>query len=358
MSQTALKSDTLHENLVRELSRMAPGEKFMTVRDIMRRYNVSQLIVDRAVNRLCEDGKLVSFARRGLFVPQFVRPTPAEQPTLLVAVPDWVSPDIDEIKAELERLAPLHPETRLLLHRFDYRYAIPPELPLAAENVRQLLMMPGRVDTLEARDIEALNIFRKNGPVMVLCHHLNNFNVPSVGLDDMFAGNCAAHHLYHAGHRKIAVLMSEPQSSVILDRVNGVLNYARLHGMQAELIDCEIPGGEVPLERVYRKMSRIIEQGFDFTALAGVSGDSLAGALNACHNHGLAIPAQLSIVTIGNLRTTELFYPPLDTICVGIGRQVSDAVEQLLAGKNESVLIPPELVKRGSVRIISESSNL
>ena len=59
MSQTALKSDTLHENLVRELSRMAPGEKFMTVRDIMRRYNVSQLIVDRAVNRLCEDGKLV-----------------------------------------------------------------------------------------------------------------------------------------------------------------------------------------------------------------------------------------------------------------------------------------------------------
>lgn len=189
MSQTALKSDTLHENLVRELSRMAPGEKFMTVRDIMRRYNVSQLIVDRAVNRLCKDGKLVSFARRGLFVPQFVRPAPAEQPTLLVAVPDWVSPDIDEIKAELERLAPLHPETRLLLHRFDYRYAIPPELPLAAENVRLLLLMPGRVDTLEARDIEALNIFRKNGPVMVLCHHLNNFNVPSVGLDDMFAGN-------------------------------------------------------------------------------------------------------------------------------------------------------------------------
>ena len=91
MSQTALKSDTLHENLVRELSRMAPGEKFMTVRDIMRRYNVSQLIVDRAVNRLCEDGKLVSFARRGLFVPQFVCPAPAEQPTLLVAVPDWVS---------------------------------------------------------------------------------------------------------------------------------------------------------------------------------------------------------------------------------------------------------------------------
>ena len=59
-------------------------------------------------------------------------------------------------------------------------------------------------------------------------------------------------------------------------------------------------------------------------------------------------------MTIGNLRTTELFYPPLDTICVGIGRQVSDAVEQLLAGKNESVLVPPELVKRGSVRIISE----
>ena len=152
MSQTALKSDTLHENLVRELSRMAPGEKFMTVRDIMRRYNVSQLIVDRAVNRLCEDGKLVSFARRGLFVPQFVCPAPAEQPTLLVAVPDWVSPDIDEIKAELERLAPLHPETRLLLHRFDYRYAIPPELPLAAENVLCSLSYDDRSQA-EARTI-------------------------------------------------------------------------------------------------------------------------------------------------------------------------------------------------------------
>ena len=353
MSQAILKSDILHQNLMRELSRMEPGEKFMTVRDIMRRYNVSQLIVDRAINRLCEDGKLVSFARRGLFVPQFSRSASQGQPTLMVAAPNWVSPDIDEIKAELERLAPLHPETRLLLYRFDYRYAIPPELPLAAENVQQLLLMPGRVDTLEARDIEALNIFRKNGPVMVLCHHLNGFNVPSVGLDDMFAGNCAAHHLYHAGHEKIAVLISEPHSSVILDRVNGVLNYARLHDMQADLIDCEIPGGEMPLEHVYQKMSRIIEQKFDFTALAGISGDSIAGALNACHNHGITIPGELSIVTIGNLRTTALFYPPLDTICVGIGRQVSNAVEQLLTGKNESVLIPPELVRRGSVRTIS-----
>ena len=36
MNQNAMKLDFLYENLKRELSRLAPGERFLSVRDIMR----------------------------------------------------------------------------------------------------------------------------------------------------------------------------------------------------------------------------------------------------------------------------------------------------------------------------------
>ena len=61
MNQNAMKLDFLYENLKRELSRLAPGERFLSVRDIMREYNVSQQMVERALDRFTTEGRLEVF---------------------------------------------------------------------------------------------------------------------------------------------------------------------------------------------------------------------------------------------------------------------------------------------------------
>lgn len=352
MNQNAIKLDFLCENLKRELSRLAPGEQFLSVRTIMRDYNVSQQMVERALERFSGQGRLEAIPRKGYFIPRPVCTMTAVPPTYMVAVPNWISPDIDEIRSALEKLQSEYPDTRLLLYRFDFRHAIPPELALRSENVRGMLLMPGRVNTLGQDDVAALNVFRRHGPLVVLCHHLANFNVPSVGLDDMFAGNCVAHHLNTLGHKKIGILVSEPPSSIIDNRVAGIENYARLHEMETELIDCGIEGGETPQEKTYRRFEEAIRCGFGFTALAGVSGDSIAGALNACHNYRVSIPEQLSVAAIGNTTTTATLAPPLDTVSVELTEQVRIALEMLSGNAAGSRTVPPILVKRGSVRCI------
>ncbi len=349
MDQNRLKTDVLYRDLKRELSRLAPGERFFSVRDLMREHGVSQPVVTRVMERLAAEARLEVIPRKGCFVPQ-TSVEPQAPPTYMVAVPNWISPDIDEIQAALHELQPEYSGIRLLLYRFDFRHAIPPELALRTENVRGMLLMPGRVNTLTEGDVAAFNVFRRHGPLVVLCHHLANFNVPSVGLDDMFAGNCAAHHLCNAGHRKIGVLVSEPENSVINDRVAGILNYASLHEMETVLINCGILSGEAPQEKTYRKFEQVIREGFDFTAIAGVSSDSVAGALNACHNYGIAIPQRLGVVVIGNASSSATLYPPLDTVAVGLLNQIRVALEMLRSGELGNKDIQPVLIDHGSSR--------
>lgn len=138
----------------------------------MREYNVSQQMVERALDRFTTEGRLESIPRKGCFIPRPIRNPEAVPPTYMVAVPNWISPDIDEIQSALQQLQPDYPDMRLLLYRFDFRHAIPPELALRAENVKGMLLMPGRVNTLGETDVAALNVFRRHGPLIVLCHHL------------------------------------------------------------------------------------------------------------------------------------------------------------------------------------------
>ncbi len=349
MNPTELKSNQLLELLINELGNYRPGERFLTVRQIMFRFSVSQLIVDKALIKLCRDGLLESIPRRGLFIPADAVDRNDLKPTFLVAVPDWVSSDIDEIALALEDLSKDYPENRLLLYRFDYNCSIPAELPLKQENVKGLILLPGRINTFGAGNISALEIYRRQMPVVVLCHHLDSFGIASVGLDDTYAGNMAVHHLSGLGHRKIGILVTEPPSSVIRERVDGIINYGRLNGIQVEVIDCGIKGGDIPFERVYHTMEKIIKHGFDFTALVGISSDSIAGALNACHNYQVDIPGKLGILTIGNARIAKLFHPPLDVVSDNLRGQIKEALILLGSGENRNIHFHPELVTRGSV---------
>ena len=356
MTQAILKTDILYEELNREFGNYAPGDQFLTSREIMRRYQVSQLVVDRTLARFRESGMLRSVRGRGLFVTEEVnRVKKTATPCYMLAAPHWPSSDLTLVADYFEEIAPKYAPIRLVYHRYDYAETIPADLPLEEENVRGLAILPSS-EYFDAETFHRLENYASRLPLVILGRHLGEFGFLSVNTDDQCAGNLAVNHLRQCGHRHIAVLLSEPHNSVIMDRLRAIQNCAQILNMECDVIDCEVSCGEFAPDKAYRTFEKVIRRGFEFTGLIGIATDSVIGAVNACHNLNIPIPERLSIVSIGSQHSSVICHPPLDLICTDLEEQI-DAVLEVLAhpdkyhvSNNPLEYIKPRLVRRESTR--------
>ena len=350
MIQSRLKSDELYPRLWNELQHYSPGEQFMSIRQIMRKFEVSQLIVDRTLSRLREEEFLTAEGGRGLFVSEkIIRFTVGKPETVLCVVPRWYSHDITEMLNAFRELQPKFPQRRLLGYEFDFARPLPGELPLLEENVKGILLHPAG-DELNAAEVEGFNRLRDGIPAVLFGRNALSSRLPSASLDDAFAGSLAARHLHRNGHRKLAVLLSEPHNRATLDRVKGVEDYAELNELELEVIDCGIRNGEFAPGKTYDHMFNYLQRKFDFTGIVGVASNSLSGLLNACHNRNIAIPGELSVVTIGSTGLTRTYAPPIDTVETNLPGQIKTALELLISGNHGNISLKTDLIEQGSVR--------
>ncbi len=349
MIRSHLKSDELYPRLWNELLHYSPGEQFMSIRQIMRKFEVSQLVVDRTLSRLREEEFLTAEGGRGLFVSEKISRFTAEKPeAVLCAVPRWHSHDILEMLNTFRKLQLEFPRQRLLGYEFDFARPLPVALPLLEENVKGILLHPAG-DELNAADVEQFNRLRNGIPVVMFGRNCLSSRLPSASLDDTFAGSLAARHLHRNGHRKLAVLLSEPHNRATLDRVKGVEDYVELNELELEVIDCGVRSGEFAPGKTYDHMFERLQRKFDFTGIVGVASNSLSGLLNACHNRNIGIPGELSVVTIGSTGLTRTFAPPIDTVETDLPGQIKAALELLASGNPGNISLKTDLIEQGSV---------
>ncbi len=356
MNQAILKTDILYDQLRRELSKYAPGEKFITSREIMKRYNVSQLVVDQTVVRFRSAGLLRVVPGRGTYVTEEIGKLNAEvPPTFLFVVPRWNSSDLTLMERHLEVIKEQYAPNRLLIHRYDYSENVPFSLPLEEENVKGIAMLTS-AGSWDSDILRRLEEYAAQVPLVMMNRHRGDLQLLSVGANDTFAGSLAVDHLFKNGHRRIAVLISEPQNGVIRERLNGVLTYAELHDMKCRVLDCNVRSGDYAPEKTYQFCEEILRQGIDFTALIGMSTDSFTGAVNACLNAGISIPEELSLVSIGSKRDAMIQHPPLDCIDLNYEKQLETILEILThpdkytPETNPYEYFKPVLIENGSVR--------
>ena len=356
MVQAVLKTDILYERLLEELGKYSPGDQFMTNREIMKRFNVSQLVVDQTVGRFRDAGLLRVVPGRGTFTTEAIRRFRSDAPaTYLFAVPRWNSTDLTLMEECIQELRRKFAPARILIHRFDYTEQVPLELPLKEENVKGIALLASSSASWDSSTLARLERYAAEVPLVIMNRHHGDIPLPAVGADDVFAGNIAADHLFHHGHRKIALLISEPHNSVICERVRGVLNGAKLRGMECRVLDCGVRSGEYAPDKTYRFFTGVIRDGIDFTGLIGLSSDSFAGAVNACLNCGVKIPEALSLVTIGLRRMAEIQHPPLDCVDLNMEGQLEGILEILTRPdafspeENPYEYTVPSLVVNGSV---------
>ena len=78
----------------------------------------------------------------------------------------------------------------------------------------------------------------------MMWYDLFGVSVHSVCANSEYGGMLAAAGFIRKGHRKLAVIASEPRNHDIVDRIAGFVNTARLFGAEAVEIPCEIHSGD------------------------------------------------------------------------------------------------------------------
>ena len=314
MEQAILKTDILYDELRKEIAQYAAGDKFITSREIMKRYNVSQLIVDRTMSRFRSSGLLRVVPGRGTFVTDEVGRLSAKKPaTFLFVLPRWNSTDQTLREDHLASIRKKFAPKRILTYYFDYSEDVPRKLPLEEENVIGIAMMTS-AELWNSDTLRRLEEYAAKIPLVIMERHRGDFRLLSVGSNDTFAGSLAANHLCSNGHKKIAVLVSEPHNGVIRERMIGAVNQAELCGAECRVLDCGVRSGDYAPDKTYHYFTELIREGIDFTGLVGVCADSFIGAVNACLNAGVRIPDDLSMITVGSKRLAAIQHPPLDRI--------------------------------------------
>ncbi len=176
--------------------------------------------------------------------------------------------------------------------------------------------------------------------------------VPSVVIDQRHGAKLATQHLIGLGHRRIG-------------EISGPLNWCdaklRHEGWLATLHEAGLkPGPSVESDWTaaggYEAAHRLLEAGFELSALV-IGNDQMAlGAMRALREHGLRVPEDVSVVGFDDVPEAAYFEPPLTTVRQDfrvLGKRSIDYLIRLIdkpdLPPHQSVL-QPVLVERSSTR--------
>ena len=176
-----------------------------------------------------------------------------------------------------------------------------------------------------------------------------------VGIDDVQAADVAMTHLLELGHRRIAYLSGDPAEDVhiatAVHRMAGVQAAASRAGVELapDLLlhgDWTVAGGVAAGERLLARRSPP-------TAVLAASDEMAIGVLHAARCRGVSVPGCLSVVGIDDHEMS--FTHDLTTVRQQVREQgraaamlLLDALAGRTAGARRDVILPTELVVRGS----------
>jgi DNA-binding LacI/PurR family transcriptional regulator len=192
-------------------------------------------------------------------------------------------------------------------------------------------------------------------PVVAVAGHRKIEGVTNVVLDQRRAAELALRHLYHLGHRKIAFMRGGSHSSDADDRWNCLMDVARdLKLSVAPEYTVQLQLKVSTPELGYEPANELIQRGLDFTAMVCYNDISAIGAIRACMNHGIQVPADISVVGFDDIQSAAFHNPSLTTIRQPLNQMGAVAARVLLqrirgqATFPDIVPIHPELIIRES----------
>lgn len=173
----------------------------------------------------------------------------------------------------------------------------------------------------------------------------------SVHADDPAITAKLTDHLLALGHRRIGVISSELRLAAFDKRLEGF--HLALHDHDLACDPGLIVFGDMSVESGYRAAEQLLARPEPPTAIWALNDRMALGALQWAREHGVRVPADLSIAGFDDISAAALSDPPLTTVRLPSYQEGQAAIElvfQLLDGETlpREVIVPTDVIVRGS----------
>lgn len=272
--------------------------------------------------------------------------------TLALLLPNIANPFYPEIALEVERIAG-ESGYHLLLCNTHYDPAVGRAHleGLTGRWVDGLLAMAGGI---ELDDVLAA---AERGMPVVLCNwegDQRSSTLSTVDVDFGHGGALAARHLLELGHRRAAAIVhwTEAPNLPHVRRLEGFR--ATVQAAGGALSDEYVRYGDSTMESGYRAAAALFALPAPPTAIFATNDLMALGALEAAIDHGLRVPADLSIVGFDDIVLGAHVRPTLTTIAIPKRELAMEATKLLLrfvdgaADDQWHLAVRPYLVARQS----------
>ncbi|MGV9800949.1 LacI family DNA-binding transcriptional regulator [Mycobacterium sp. NPDC003449] len=219
-------------------------------------------------------------------------------------------------------------------------------------SVDALLVSSGRIED------DALRRLVKQLPQsLVLVNRQVRGVSASVVLRDADAAAVAVRHLTDLGHRRICAILGPRTLDTMVRRRRGFTDECAKLGVAATTV--EMP--ERDRAAGFDATMRVLERRSRPTAIVAATFPMAVGALAALHQRGIAVPAQLSVVSLHDDDLANYLVPPLTTVWLPAERLGAEAVDLALGliegDRPRRVTVPdePHIVRRDSTAAYPEA---
>lgn len=163
-------------------------------------------------------------------------------------------------------------------------------------------------------------------------------------------------HLLALGHRRIGVISSELRLRAFDKRLEGF--HQALHAHAVSYDPSLIVFGDMSVESGYRATEQLMARPEPPTAIWALNDRMALGALQWAREHGVRVPAELSIAGFDDISAAALSDPPLTTVRLPSYQEGQAAIEmvfQLLDGESlpREMIVPTDVIVRGSTSAAS-----
>jgi len=352
-----------------EEGRYRSGDRIEPERELAARWGVARLTAAKALDELARQGLVERLPSRGTFVTE----CPAGVPTAGHdrTAGDTASPPRSPIQRVgfcfLDVYEPTHPYfarlTRALAEccaASDSELGIftvqPGDLYYRRPRPLTRALFDGRIDGLlvagrmKIEDVFALE--RSGVPFVWINHEISGADVPAVLVDYAWSAFQATGHLVGLGHRRIALIVGTRRNRA--SRLTSVGFRLAMEAADVPPSDDLLGHGRFDSETGHACALDFLKSDDPPTAVLAADDIIAGGVLNAAHELGLAVPADLSLVGCGNFFTPHDTAVALTTSDINLEEVARRAVELLRrlaptrAASVDDVLVKPHLIIRDS----------
>ncbi|MCA9948786.1 MAG: LacI family DNA-binding transcriptional regulator [Anaerolineales bacterium] len=331
--------------------------KRITIEDVAQAADVSRQTVSRAINDKGEisqetKDRVMQAVRELGYRPNRLAQSMVTQRTYTVGltIPDILNPFFPEVARGVQDVARDHDYNVFLCNTDDNpEVEIDVLRSLAAQRVDGIIALGSCIADETLTDFA--DTYR---PIVITNRFTNHPHINPLIVDNIRGATLAAEHFVQQQHTAVGMLASDNVSFSFLRRVQGFRDALALHGLPYD--DSIMEGGKPTISGGYGAMRRLLTRQPYITGIFAYNDLMALGALRACHDMGINVPEDISIIGFDDIHLTSIVTPSLTSIHVDKYAIGANAMTRLLAMLDQPDTIfpqqemPVELVLRESTR--------